>query len=98
MLRGSSVIVGKDLRIVCLKEKPAKAENMLIGACIYILPYGTLLKTREYVQQSGNRDEPGSFMEWLCDREAIYGYMLQGRLWDIGTIEGYKEIELKLPR
>jgi len=93
VLLGSTIIVGKDMRIVRFKEKPAKAESMLIGACIYILPYGTLLKTREYVQQGKNRDEPGSFMEWLCDREVIYGYMLQGRLWDIGTIEGYNELE-----
>ncbi len=93
VLRGSSVIVGKNMRIARFKEKPAKAESTLIGACIYILPYRTLLRTSKYVQEGGNRDEPGSFMEWLCEREAVYGYMLQGRLWDIGTIKGYEELK-----
>jgi len=92
VLRGSSVLLEKDMRIAWFKEKPMKAETMLIGACIYILPYKTLLRTSEYLQEGGDKDEPGNFMEWLCEREAVYGYMLPGRLWDIGTIEGYREL------
>jgi len=26
-------------------------------------------------------------------RETVYGYMLPGQLWDIGTIEGYNELK-----
>jgi len=93
VLRGSSVLLEKDMRIARFKEKPMKVDTMLIGACIYILPYRTLLRTSEYLQEGGDRDEPGNFMEWLCERETVYGYMLPGRLWDIGTIEGYKELK-----
>jgi len=93
VLRGSSVLLEKDMRIARFKEKPMKVETMLIGACIYILPYRALLRTSEYLQQGGDRDEPGNFMEWLCERETVYGYMLPGRLWDIGTIEGYEELK-----
>jgi len=93
VLRGSSVLLEKNMRIARFKEKPMKVETMLIGACIYILPYRTLSRTREYLQEGGDRDEPGRFIEWLCDRETIYGYMLPGRLWDIGTIEGYEELK-----
>jgi len=93
VLRGSSVLLEKNMRIARFKEKPMKVETMLIGACIYILPYRTLSRTREYLQEGGDRDEPGNFMEWLCERETVYGYMLPGRLWDIGTIEGYEELK-----
>ena len=93
VLRGSSVLLEKDMRIARFKEKPMKVETMLIGACIYILPHKTFLRTSEYLQEGGDRDEPGNFMEWLCERETVYGYMLPGRLWDIGTIEGYEELK-----
>ena len=93
VLRGSSVIIKKDMRIVEFKEKPTKAKSSLIGACIYLMPHRTLLRTNEYIQEGGDRDEPGNFIEWLCERETIYGYMLQGQLLDIGTVEGYKEAQ-----
>jgi glucose-1-phosphate thymidylyltransferase len=92
VLRGSSILLEENMRIARFKEKPMKIETMLIGACIYILPYKTLLRTSEYLQEGGDRDEPGNFIEWLCKKETVYGYMLRGRLWDIGTIEGYEEL------
>jgi len=93
VVRGSSILLEEDMRIMRFKEKPTKPNGMLIGACIYILTYGNLLRTSEYLQEGGDRDEPGNFMEWLCERETVYGYILPGRLWDIGTIEGYKELK-----
>jgi len=91
--RGSSVLLKEDMRIVRFKEKPLAVESMLIGACIYILPHRTLLRTSEYLKEGGYRDEAGNFIGWLSEREAVYGYMLTGRLWDIGTTEGYEEIK-----
>mgnify|MGYP002397001317 CR=1 FL=1 len=93
VVSGSSVLLEGDMRIAQFKEKPAKPNSMLIGACIYILTYANLLRTSEYLQEGGDRDDPGNFMEWLCKKETVYGYMLPGRLWDIGTIKGYKELE-----
>jgi len=93
VLRGSSVILRDDMTIAKFVEKPAKVESMLIAACVYILPHRTLLRTKEYIQRGGDRDEAGSFMSWLSDNEAVYGYMLPGRLWDIGTVEGYERLK-----
>jgi len=92
VVRCSSVVLEKSMKIARLEEKPAKPKSMLIGACIYALPYGSLLRTSEYLQDGGERDGPGNFMEWLCERETVYGYMLPGRFWDIGTIESYEEL------
>ncbi len=92
VLRSSSVILGEDGRVMWFKEKPAEIKSMLIGACIYVLPYRVLLQTKEYLRKNGNRDEPGDFIEWLYARETVYGYMLPGGLWDIGTIESYEQL------
>lgn len=71
VLRGSSTLLAEDGRILWFEEKPREIKSMLIGACIYILPYGTLLRTSEYLREDGNRDEPGAFMEWLCKRGGL---------------------------
>jgi NDP-sugar pyrophosphorylase family protein len=98
VLRGSSVLLTEDGRILWFEEKPREVKSMMIGACIYILPYGTLLRTSEYLREDGNRDEPGGFMKWLCKREVVYGYMLPGQLWDIGTIENYEQLKQEFAR
>lgn len=96
ILRGSSVVLEKDMKIARFREKPDEVESMLIGAAIYVLPYGTLLRTIEYLQEGGNKDAPGNFIEWLCKRERVYGYILPGRLWDVGTTESYEELKREL--
>jgi len=96
VLRGSSVILERDMRIAQFREKPDEAESMLIGVAIYLLPYQILMKTVEYIQEGGNNDALGNFMEWLCKKDRVYGYMLQGRLWDVGTIESYEQLKREL--
>ena len=60
------------------------------------MSYSTTLRTREYLSMGGNRDEPGRFISWLCERQPVYGYMLEGRIWDIGTIESYRRLQREL--
>jgi glucose-1-phosphate thymidylyltransferase len=48
VVRGSSVVLEKSMKIAMFEEKPTKPKSMLIGACIYALPYGSLLiKSRD---------------------------------------------------
>ena len=96
--RGSSVTLRKDMKIIRFEEKPVKPKSMLIGACIYIMPRNTILRVAEYLSEGGARDEPGNFVAWLCERESVYGYPLRGRLWDIGTIEGYEQVKQEFAR
>lgn len=85
----STVIVDRENRVLSLKEKPLNPETTLIGTCIYILPRKTLPKIREYVNEGLGVDEPGRFIEWLHKKVPVYGYLLRGKWWDIGTIESY---------
>ena len=87
---GSAVTLGRDMRILRFEEKPKHPETNTIGACMYIFPYRTLLRTRDYVNQGGKKDEPGNFVAWLCASEIVYAYKPGGILWDIGTKEEYE--------
>jgi len=43
------------------------------------------------LDQAIDRDTPGRFMQWLCKLEPLYGHILDGYWWDIGTIDQYFE-------
>jgi len=90
---GSAVTLGEDNRIVNFQEKPKDPRTKLAGACIYLLPFSSLLRTREYVDEGGSRDEPGNFISWLCGQEEVYAYILDSYVWDIGTPKGYEELQ-----
>jgi glucose-1-phosphate thymidylyltransferase len=92
---GSAVRLGDDNRIIDFEEKPQKPTTTIVGACIYILPYKSLLRSRQYLDGGGNRDEPGSFIAWLCKQEEVYGYIFSCYVWDVGTPNGYEEIQKK---
>ena len=90
---GSAVTLGSDNRVLSFEEKPKKPTTTVVGACIYILPYESLLRTKEYLDLGGSRDEPGNFIAWLCTQEEVYAYMFPSYIWDIGTPKGYEELQ-----
>jgi len=76
-------------KIISLNEKPANPETTLIGTCVYMLPKRTVSKLREYLTEAADHDSPGRFIGWLCRREPVYGHILEGHWWDIGTVDQY---------
>jgi glucose-1-phosphate thymidylyltransferase len=87
----STAAIDAESRIIEFCEKPAKPETTLIGTCIYMLPQRTLTRLREHLMEETERDNPGRFIGWLCRREPVYGHILGGHWWDIGTIDQYHE-------
>lgn len=90
---GSAVTLASDNRILSFEEKPKNPTTTVVGACIYLLPYESLLKTRQYLNMGGKKDEPGNFIAWLCLQEQVYAYMFASYIWDIGTPSCYEEIQ-----
>jgi len=91
--RGATVTLGDDGRILEFVEKPEDPKTTLVGACLYAFPLKIGVRLREYIRLGLPQDEPGRFIEWLHKVEPVYGYMLEDYLWDIGTLESYREIE-----
>lgn len=91
--KGATVILDTKGQIVEFVEKPLNPKTILIGACLYAFPPVTGMRLKEYVKLGLPQDEPGRFIEWLHKKEPVYGYMLKDYLWDIGTLEIYKETE-----
>ncbi|MHC1564349.1 MAG: nucleotidyltransferase family protein [Candidatus Hecatellaceae archaeon] len=85
----SVVKLGSDSKVVSFVEKPEKPDSTLIGTCIYVMPKETLGMLRRYLEEGGNPDSPGYFIQWLHSRTSVYGYKLEGQWYDVGKPETY---------
>ena len=83
--------VDQEGRITRFIEKPEKPTSTLVGVGVYMLPERSFKRINEYLEEGNNPDSPGFFIQWLCSREPVYGYILEGHWWDIGTPEAYYE-------
>jgi len=83
--------VDQEGRITRFIEKPEKPTSTLVGIGVYMLPERSFKRINEYLEEGNNPDSPGFFIQWLCSREPVYGYILEGHWWDIGTPEAYYE-------
>lgn len=91
--RGSAVAIDGKNRIVSFVEKPTNPTTNLVGAVIYAFPQTVGDRLREYYGLGLPRDEPGRLIEWLYRGEAVYGYLLKDVVWDIGSLEAYREVD-----
>lgn len=87
----SIAVLEEDGRIVEFVEKPREPKTTLIGTCLYIFPRDVFGRLKEYVSSGRDSDAPGRFIEWLCKRVPVYGYIMHGMWWDIGTAKSYED-------
>ena len=80
-------------RINAFEEKPAKPRSTLIGMCLYYLPKESLGFIANYLLESGKSDTAGDYIRWLCRKSDVYGFKFQGKWYDIGNVESYREAQ-----
>ena len=90
----SVVKMNPEDRIISFEEKPEKPKTRLIGTCIYIFPKNSLKRIHEYLEDKNNPDSPGHFIEWLHKKDRVYGHILQGYWFDVGTPDSLKEAKM----
>ena len=76
-------------RIVDFQEKPDKPKSTLVSIACYAYPAETLGQIKAYLSSGNNPDEPGWFVQWLQEREAVHAYTFDEAWFDIGTPESY---------
>jgi len=86
-------VVGVDARgrIIFFEEKPVKPRSTLIAMCLYYLPKKSLGHIGDYLLESGKSDTAGDYIRWLCQKSDVYGFQFQGKWYDIGSVESYRE-------
>jgi len=73
-------------RIAKFQEKPARPKSSLIATACYVLPQRIFPLLHQYCQQ-GKRDNLGSFIAYLIDKDEVHAYTFT-ELWiDIGSVK-----------
>lgn len=79
-------------KVVGFEEKPQNPKSTLVSTAIYLYPPKTLKALKEYVKGSNPSDRPGDFLEWMLkNRQEVFGHIIKGRWWDIGTPESLED-------
>jgi glucose-1-phosphate thymidylyltransferase len=74
-----------DGRIVDFVEKPPEPTSTLVATATYVLHREHVALIDPYLAEGNPNDQPGNFLAWLHTRRPVYGYLLPGEWYDIGT-------------
>lgn len=85
-------ILDADRRITGFVEKSPTPPSELVATCIYYFPEAMQSRIQEFLKEGRNADAPGYFITWLVERTAVYGVVMPGPWYDIGTIPAYEEV------
>ena len=83
--------LNKDSRLLSFVEKPELPPSTLIAMCLYYFPKDSLAQIKEYLKTENKKDASGDYINWLRQREPVYGYVFQGSWFDIGHIDSYSK-------
>ncbi len=88
------VSLDSDKKVIEFSEKPEKPASTLAAKCLYFIPKEKLSVVGEYLSTDSAKDAPGYFLEWLCKKDPMYGYVFKNEKWfDIGDKKSYEEAD-----
>ncbi len=85
-------------RVAHFVEKPVRPHSTLAAMCLYYFPKESISWIRRYLDSGENADAPGHYLSWLAREEAVYGYLVDAKWFDIGDLSAYKEARLEYGR
>lgn len=87
------VELGRGQKIISFEEKPPQPRSTLIAMCCYYLPEKSIPLIDQYIRQTRKTDKAGDYIQWLTKDHAVYGFTFQGKWFDIGSLEAYREAD-----
>ena len=75
-------------RVLRFREKPPDPSSPWVAIALYFLPATAAARLHMYLEQGGNPDAPGHFIEWLAARDEVFAERLPGGWFDIGSLAG----------
>ena len=79
-------------RIVKFEEKPKQPESTLIATACYLMPPRIFPVIAQYCL-TAKRDNLGSFIAYLMDKDEVYAYTFEETWLDVGSIDTYRSIQ-----
>ncbi len=86
------VKLDENCRVADFKEKPKVPKSTLVAMCLYYFPKEKLGLVREYMKnKKKENDATGLYIDWLRKRCTVYGFVFNGRWYDIGDHQFYRQ-------
>lgn len=70
-------------------EKPQQPQSTLISTFVYALPAASINIIHSYASSGNPMDRAGDFIKHLSMREEVFAVPLEGKWFDIGTLDQY---------
>lgn len=81
-----------NARITAFVEKSPHPPTTEVALCVYYFPAPMCGRIQAFLDGGGNADAPGYFIQWLVQQGEVYGVMMPGPWYDIGTLEAYQTV------
>ena len=85
-------------RISAFVEKSPQPPSAEVALCVYLFPRPMGGDIQRFLEDGGNPDAPGYFIEWLVRRGEVYGVMMPGAWYDIGSLDSYQTVLKEWPK
>lgn len=86
------VLMDNDNKILSLEEKPAQPKSNKAAFATYMYTRDTVKMFDEYLKEGNAPDAPGYYLQWLHKKKPVYGYVMDGECYDIGTFKALDEV------
>ena len=84
-------------RITAFVEKSPTPPSVEVALCVYFFPGPMCSEIQRFLESGGNADAPGYFIQWLARRGDVYGIMMPGAWYDIGSLDSYQTVLREWP-
>lgn len=86
------VSLDKENKIIDFEEKPENPKSTLVAMCLYFFPKTKIGLIREYLKTKTHKnDATGFYIDWLRQKDAVYGFIFNGQWYDIGDKNFYSK-------
>lgn len=82
--------INKTNKIIDFKEKPKNPQSTLVAMCLYYFPKTKLKLIGQYLGNKKHKsDATGFYIDWLRKTDLVYGFVFDGKWYDIGDKSFY---------
>ena len=79
-------------RLIAFVEKSPQPPSREVALCVYYFPAAMCEDLQRFLDEGGSTDAPGYFIEWLVRHRTVYGVLMPGAWYDIGTPDTYRTV------
>jgi len=88
-----NITLDQENKIVDFEEKPEYPKSSLAASATYLFTKDCLIEVNNLLRENPNLDAPGNLIKYLISKKSVYGYIVEGLWYDIGSLDQLKEAD-----